>query len=549
MNIDIPADLPKAHTLRLLLPFFFQREALALAVERLLAVQHQARKNWPCWRVPTTVPSFYLEETLPSASDFLFGRLTGGCAYLRVPDETANVWFRNGGLFAPAPGGNRPKESQRPASFAVHLGTPGIELFLSPHGAGVLSISFESAAPNADLGLLQDLNYRLSQVRGFTAFSFQLPADERAPEPPPACTAPLAERLGRRGGAFHLSEWVDFLLAPLSDLGYRRMQEQFSVYSVTRFGAAAEFTKAAVDAELRPFLAAVAHVEEWGHVGSLAVSEQLLNPRHWVALGSLGAAHLVADQDPPRPFDEQRVPVVLHKYFVPYLLSLLQRIALQRLLADARAAFALGDNPDEAAASTSGTGSTERLRGLNLQSLALTVNGCFTEVSSREVLNQYYELVQNGLRVADSFGTLQRALRDAEVMDSDRYQSHALQIQGDALQIVAHVQSKVEWLEVFFVSYYFTALIYYISHGHLFSEAYALWTLILAPVVSGAIAFFALKPHRLHSRHSAARSGSDAAAGRKNADQQHAPHAWGFLIAIVLAFVLWLGVGYGLFRH
>jgi uncharacterized membrane-anchored protein len=68
----------------------------------------------------------------------------------------------------------------------------------------------------------------------------------------------------------------------------------------------------------------------------------------------------------------------------------------------------------------------------------------------------------------------------------------------DHARLVSHVQSKVEWLEVFFVSYYFTALMYYVNHGEsLFSPGYSVWTLIAAPVVSGAIAFSGLKPHRL----------------------------------------------------
>jgi hypothetical protein len=430
-------------------------------------------------------------------------------------------------------------------------------LFLSPHGAGAFSVVLEPLEC-ADPAVLQDLDYRLSQVRPFTAFYFQLPVSERDPAPPPAFEAPLAERLGRRGGAFRFIEWVEFLLGPLAEIGYQRLQDQFSVYSVTRFGADADFGDRATAAALRPFLTKLAHVEEWGHVGSLAVTERVLNRRHWVAVGSLGAAHLIADQDPPRPFDAQRLSTALHKYFAPYLLSLLQRIAVQRLLDEARAVFAAeGIAEGNAAGGSRGHAPLESLRRLNLQSLGLTVNGGFTEVSTREVINQYYETVQSGLRVGDRFSTLQRALRDAEVMDNDRYQGRALtelralagnlkellDEAGANARLVAHVQSKVEWLEVFFASYYFTALMNYVNHDSaLFSERYTVWSLILAPVVSGGIAFLGLKPHKLagdvRPRTRPAGGGSHAGPSKGHTDR-----SWTFLVGLIAAFALWLLVG------
>jgi hypothetical protein len=558
------AGLPKAHTLRLLLPFFYRRHAVTTAVERLSDLRHVGKKTRACWTAHGPVPELYRDETLPNVRDFLFPSGAGGCGYLRVLDDTANTWFGDGGLFSSAPDALRSREDGRPNSFAVRLAAPGIELFLSPHGAGAFSVVLEPLEC-ADPAVLQDLGYRLSQVRPFTAFYFQLPVSERDPAPRPALEAPLAERLGRRGGVFRLIEWVEFLLGPLADMGYRRLQDQFSVYSVTRFGADADFTDQATAAALRPFLTTLAHVEEWGHVGSLAVTERVLNRRHWVAVGSLGAAHLIADQDPPRPFDAQRLPTVLHKYFIPYLLSLLQRVAVQRLLDEARAEFAAespgGDNAGERSGAPA---ALERLRRLNLHSLGLTINGGFTEVSTREVLNQYHETVQSGLRVADSFGTLQQALRDAEAMENEGYQGRALtelralagnlkdllDEAGANARVVAHVQSKVEWLEVFFASYYFTALIYYVNHGHrggLFCQPYTDWSLVLAPVVSGGIAVLTLKPHRLaggvarRTRPAEARSHAGPSKG-------HIDRSGGFLVWLIGAFALWLLLGFLLVR-
>ena len=553
-----PTQAPIQHRLRLLLPFFLNRNALSEAEEALICLTHEAQKIRSCWEKPDEVPNLYQDEALPNIHDFLFGSSAGCCVYLRVPDETANYWFKNGGMFSKQPGQANPGASERPTEFEVGLAAPGIELFLSPHGAGVFSVSFEPkriAGPR----FLQDLNYRLSQVRSFVAYRFRLPHSPRNPDPPPAPDAPFGERLGKSGGAFTLAEWVEFLLEPLRAFGYRRIQEQFSVYSVTRFGPTADFTKPDVAASLGPYLAAVAHVEEYHHVGSLAVAGHILNPSHWAAVGSLGAAHLVADQDPPHPFDNQRLPTVLYKYFIPYLLSLMQRIALQRIMREARTTITeltcgCEEKPERASELIGG------LRALNSHSLAFTVNGYFAEVSSREAINQYYELTQQCSRVQDSFQrfqnvfqTVQRALNDAEVMDNNHFQSGALtelghlagklnqtidnlksllSEAGENVRIVANVQSKVEWLEVFFVSYYATAMVYYVGHDH-FEDGFAIGSLLAAPFLSGIIAFFCLNPHKLQAHPSSPQPGHHSEKG-----------PIGFLFTMMVLFFAWCAWGH-----
>jgi len=568
MSTDDCARAPKAHIQRLLLPFIYERNRVSGAFKALSGLCWEGKRTWSCWMAEAEPPELYRMETLPNVRRFLFGGAAGDCGYLRVPDETANLWLKRGGLFLKpgiSPTAVGWKGDGCPEAFQIALAAPGIELFLSPHGAGVLSLTFEARQP-ADLASLRELSYRLSQGRPYTSYVFQLPHAEHNPNPPPSAEVSFAERLGQAGGGFRIMELAEFLLSPLADLGYEPMQEQFSVYAVTRFGSAADFAQPDVTESLRPFLTALAHVEESAHPGSLKVSEHILNPRHWVATGSLAAAHLVADQDPPHPYDEQRTQTVLHKYFIPYLVTLLQRVALQGLLREACEAV-VADDPSEAQAEKATlesawgpaeAGLAARLRGLNRHALAFTVNGCFTEVSSREAHNQYYELVQTALRVRDSFGSVQQALRDAEAMDNDRFQARTLveigsltnglkellEEAGTNARLVAHVQSKVEWLEVFFVSYYFTALMFYVNHdGSLFSHDYSVWTLAAAPLVSGAIAFLGLKPHRL--RHNA-RHGQEAVTPphrpTPRADE-HKERAWMFLLALIAVFALWLGLG------
>jgi hypothetical protein len=571
--------LPHDHTLRILWPFLYRWGSLARACECLGTLGHpSAKKTWPCWQQHAaaepgrteetqgtgTPPStngphaLYLEDTLRSVRDFLFGGAAGGCGYLRVPDATADHWFGRGLVLSPAEGQTIPSDRARAQTSKVRLAEPGIEVFLSPHGVGVLSIALRPAEMQP-LPILQDLNYRLSQARTYTAWEVQLLAatDPRAPAPPER-QAPLVERLGRRGGAFQLIEWVEFLLQPLTGLDYERLQEQFSVFSVTRLGPAADFGDPAVTTALLPALRALAHVEEYGHAGSLHVTAQVLNTRHWAGVSSLACAHLVADQDPPLPYNDQRLPRALYKYFIPYLLGLLQRSAVQRLLREARCALTDGED----APPNAGADPAEQLRRLNRRSLAVTVNGSFTEISSREVINQCFALTQTGLRLADSFGTIQRALRDAEAMDSASFQVDNGRFQAETLgelktlagrledlvseagrhaHLVAHVQSKVEWLEVFFVSYYFTALMYYVSHSGLFVHDYATWSLIAAPFVSGGIALLGLKPYKLDEE--TAPEEVRPAPGEKPSASKKKGHSWVFLVVLVLTFVAWLAIG------
>lgn len=586
MNTDMQtAPRPLQHRIRLLLPFFLDRNALCEAERHLIRGFHQAGKPpafsigkpslaarpalsagfgvagkiWPCWKPADEIPRLYQDETLPSVQAFLFGKESGCCGYFRVPDQTADFWFKRGGILAKEGGGE--SRDGRPTEFPLRLADPGIELFLSPHGAGVLSVAFEPKEIG-DLLFLREFNYRLSQVRDFTAYRFGLPLGERNPNPPPNADAPLAQRLGQAGGSFTLIEWAEFLLEPLQALGYRRVQEQFSVYSATGFDASVVFTDAAVQAELRPYLAALAHVEEYDHPGSLDIAGQMLNPRHWTAVGSLGAAHLVANQG--LEFDKQRLPVVLHKYFVGYLLALLQRTTLLRILEDARTAITdLAACDGELVKNQSQL--VERVRSLNSHTLAFTVNGFFTEASSREAHNQCYALAQQGLRVRESFATLRRALHDAEIMDNDRFQNRALVFQGNALNqlgtlareqqraianlevlvakanasvgIVAHVQSKVEWLEVFFVSYYATALVYYLMHSGFMDEDYASFSLLFAPLVSGGLAFWKLRPDKLHKHGEPKPEAGGETQGRRSC---------GFMAALVFAFLAWLATGMGI---
>jgi len=537
-NAAQAASRPVEHCVRLLYPFWIEPGNLDKAV-RALSLQHHAghKREFKTWQEATRIPELYREEILPLVSQVLFGIRSGANRYLRVDSETVNHWFPPGGVFEPRPTEAESAEHSAKPAYALLPAGEGIELFLTPLGVGVLSLTFE-CAELGHLKQVQAFNYRLSQLRGYTTFRYRVPHDPRSTSPPPGEGEAFEQRLGVRGGAFAFKELVDFLLAPLNAFGLQETQQQFSVYSVTRFDRQAVFTADDSQARLRPFLAALAHVEEASHQGSLGIRERILNPKHWAAVGSLGAAHLLADQDPPHPVDQQRLPRSLYKYFVPYLCATLQRLTLQRLLWETDSAVLETDSSLHERQA--------KLCKLHQDMLRFSVQGCFTEISSREVHNQYYELALEGLRVPVTLQLVQRVLHDMESATTAAFQQETIRDTGVVARsvganigLMADMQRKVEWLEVFFVSYYATVLVHYVG-GDFFDPVYAHWSLVATPILSGLIAFFCIKPYESHH-------GTPLPADAGSSAKRPKIGSGGFLLIMALIFLGWVAVGWQCF--
>lgn len=528
-----PTPAPLAHTARLLYPFWIDIGNLDKAVRALSMQHHAGKREFKTWQEAERTPALYREETLPLVAQVLFGVRSGANRYLRVDQETLSHWFPRDGVFEPQTCGQDLEKTQghaeQPPAYPLIPAGEGIELFLSPHGVGLLALAFDCAQPGG-LKYLQAFNYRLSQLREHTAWQYRLPHDAASPNPPPDAQAPLAQRLGVQGGVFTLKELVDFLLAPLRDFGLLETQQQFAVYSVTRFDPRARFTEADCQAKLRPFLAALTDVEENAQQSSLELRERILNPRHWVAVGSLGAAHLLADQDPPQPADRQRLSRSLYHYFVPYLCASLQRLTLQRLLWETdQAALEAEDYWQDRQV---------KLRKLRQAMLRFSVQGCFTEVSHREALNQYYELALEGLRVPASLRLVQRVLGDMESATTAAFQQESAQgarkLARDAASqagLLADMHRKVAWLGVLFLSYCATALAYYAGAG--FAEDYAQWSVMAAPFLFGFIALAFIKPWKSHPAKPEAGNG---------AGKTRSP--WGLLCLLSALVLAWMAVGW-----
>ncbi len=495
----------KSLTTRFIYPFFYTQNAT------LSTLTFREKTVWQPVQQPK---EFYRQEILQGLENFIFGD-PHTPQYFTVNPELANQWFgrelhvRFGVKFGDK---TDPKES-----FSAKLSShAAIEIFLSPQGGvGILSIPLEAIAIE-DKPAAKRFNYRLSQHLPAKIPQLFLPQPENAHHisTPPAPDSPLTERLGKRGGEFTLIELRDFLL---SSLQITPIQEQFSIYSVVQFEEC-EFSET-THTDVFPLLVSMSHVEEPHHVGSSDIPYIRLNSHHWSGVGTLGAVHFVADQAEDITFNQQRIPTVFNKYFLPYLAALLQRLILQHILKQAQQ-----NSKREQDAATSATSATH-LQQLHNKMLDFMLNNYLSEVSSREVINQYYELAKRGLRVEQSFEVLRRALHDADFKEDMKFQCQSTDKNQDHLNQLVAMQRKIEWLEVFFASYYAGALAHYVSagwFGHWFASAS---TLIWA-FFGGGIALWLLKPWS-HEHH----------------DKSKKMLIWAFIL-IVVALAIWLSVGF-----
>jgi len=454
---------------RFLYPFFFQlgvkSASDALLRETFASRDGAAQPLWHC----EEAHMLYRDELLGHVEAFLFDR---ECSYLKISDVAANSWFDNCEVLV-----DKSASGRLPVRV---IAEPRIELFLSPMGVGILSFALALGGSRITLHDAADFNYHLSQFRRHPSFLRKrhpaddperwsaIPTSQQALIPPaPDESQPLEDQLRMSGGRFTLEQLVGKLLAPLKKWGFdaqQPLQKELSVFTVARFSQECDFGDGSCRRVLAPFLSGLSQVEEPQHAGAppgeLTVLNALLNRKHWTAIGQLGAAHLVADQQAqdgrPLDFNEQRAIIVRDKYFIPYLLALFQRLVSNRLVDEAGKILSKPPNAERA---------LDRLRSKMLE---FAVSGQFVQVSVREAVHRFYLLAQNGLDVPRGWNEVRRAISDLTAHYSARRQEefalsqHEIAKQQAAIaedvsrniETVAHVQLMLEWIEIFLVSVY-----------------------------------------------------------------------------------------------
>ena len=190
----------EVHT-RFLSPFLFERGEAAAVAARLQRLEVPAKGGqlalWqpvhePLGRVEEraaeqrteSLTALYTDELLCPVREFLFPRQgADGCRYLQADTRVVQPWFHNRVLV-------RHRDT---VLFSALLDSPQFEVFLSPYGAGLLSIALGATARQwtgeADGIALEEVkhfNYRLAQTRRpGTTPTLSIPTRGTAPRPGP----------------------------------------------------------------------------------------------------------------------------------------------------------------------------------------------------------------------------------------------------------------------------------------------------------------------------------------------------------------------------
>src|SRR5262249_51937451 len=196
---------------------------------------------------------------------------------------------------------------------------------------------------------------------------------------------------------------------------------------------------------------------------------------------------------------DQKLGIIRDKYFIAYLLALLQRAALNRGIEEAGSIL---DQPESAA--------SKKLNDLRDDMLRFAVEGHFTQVSTRHVLHRFYLLAREGMDVGDSWEEVRRGIADLDARFTAERQSQLTHDMARNLGIVTRVQLIVEVMEIFIVSVYCAHLwhmfaadnhaLEYLLRDYLHLRISMDWVVhggvIAAALLGGLITYFIVRPGR-----------------------------------------------------
>ena len=497
------SPLPRAASAqtRLLLPFLFDRRAADRAAEALAgATSGMARGLWT--REPPRKLYRYRLEMTGQLDRFLFSHGEKGTvegAYLRASPERTRHWL---GALDVDLGARTARIGMAPA--------PGLELFLTAHGAGVLSLCLDLGT-DVDLASVLELNRRLSILTrpGDRAPWLSAPflEGDAAPTGPdagpdagqPSTSTPLADRLGKPGQRFSLAEFLAQVLEPMRGMGVAPIQESLCAYTVVALPSDIDVGAPETRLWSGPLLAALAQVhtlfQPAAERGKLGVPNLFTGPNHWAAASLQGAAHLLGARDArgagdPRGAGDDALAEARARSFIPYLTALLQRCAIKKAAEEATEMVLHEEVKREP---------VSRLRS---DVLAFALAGALPEVSVRSSLHRYYRMCQRAADLERNLGQVRSALGDLEAQLSARQQVEIAEAQRDiARQAVesqdsAHrIHMSVIWIEVFIVVAYAAELVkfFVIELPHI-QEPRTRWIAASLAIGFGVVALAVLRP-------------------------------------------------------
>jgi hypothetical protein len=233
---------------RFLYPFFF--EGLEDANRAFLSAKYTRRAGEPehVWQRDEPPSHLYTDEHLKHVVIFLFshdpdrgagipsGLVKGGveksysdqppgCKHFKMTQAIADKWLKDLTILE-----KKPAAGLKPLPVSL-VNTARAELFLSPHGTGVLSITLTPGAEAWTQDDVKRFNYQIAQFRRREVvklrkthrkddpnWSRTVPAEKQGSIPDgPKDDAPLSDRLGLPGGKVSVHELIEECLRPLQD--------------------------------------------------------------------------------------------------------------------------------------------------------------------------------------------------------------------------------------------------------------------------------------------------------------------------------------------
>ena len=449
---------------RFLLPFLFDYTKIRSFVEHLKGVRLMQSDAWQL----TSLRSEYLDNVFsylplyePSLGSFENG------AYLKLNPQLDRH------LIATTPESD---DTLRP--FAARR---GCELFLSAYGTGVLSIALHSKTPLATIEQVRAFNSRLhygkewlsrNPERVFPLASNIIDFSPTVQNLPTLCEGLLE---GATPGGHRESEF-----------GITATQRSMSLYTAVRLDGSVDFGVSSTRDAILTNLIGLQMIWPTDHCGTVqdaitANQSILINRKMWMGVGSLGAAALVADQATPgsnqsHRFDLQRLDQAIDKWFLPYLIAMQQRLAIQ---AFKRESIELSQEPSGSNenAVVDPLGYYHRLAPLRKAMVHFALRGQIRQISDEDNTSRWFRECRQAFEIDEAAAGMDAILTDIDRQLSTQELIAQNESQSESFEEQVRLHEKVEWIEVFIVSVYSVEMAHVIGDGFVTHERSA-WPLL-----------------------------------------------------------------------
>ena len=177
----------------------------------------------------------------------------------------------------------------------------------------------------------------------------------------------------------------------------------------------------------------------------------------------------------------------------------------------------------------SGVPAAKEFEALRERVALFSLAGHFVDATTREAHLRYYGLCQKGQRVQETLRSLRSTIQAIN-------QAHVAEEQSSQLRSLNDTQEKVEWIELFIISFYGAELAKTVSEMFRFEHVYAQWSVIGTALVALGFAYLLLGLGKHGKRREEVKSGKPGLSSRVK---------WWLVVGV---FAAWFGTGFLGFR-